>query len=105
MQKDEVILAKCSPELKAELVAFGERFGINESQLVRMAVQEYLDAHENADELKIRTRTAHVQTESPVGSLESALETGAAVSEDRARSAAARKARAAAKSKSAGAKA
>ena len=51
-------------------------------------------------------RSAHVRTESTpsVGSLESALETGAAVSADRERSSAQRKARAAAKSKGAGAK-
>lgn len=55
--KDPVIRARCSLELKERVRAYVKRYsrnGFKESDLVRLALEEYLKEHENQPDLTIQ---------------------------------------------------
>lgn len=57
MDFSEVVRAKCSPELKAELDEFAERFDEESSEIIRLAISTFLQANKDAMELQIPGRT------------------------------------------------
>lgn len=44
--KDAVIRARCSAQLKARVLEVAERLGLEEADIVRLAVTDYLNRHE-----------------------------------------------------------
>jgi len=52
--KDSVIRARCTAELKTRVVSFAERFGIEEADVLRLALDDYIARNEKADALEFK---------------------------------------------------
>lgn len=46
--KTAVIRARCTPELKARVLAYAERMGLEEADIIRIAVQDYINRADSA---------------------------------------------------------
>lgn len=55
--KGSVVRARCSVELKNRVIAFAERFGVDEADVIRFALDEYIETHKDAEQLTV-TRAA-----------------------------------------------
>lgn len=51
--KVSVVRARCTPELKKRVLDFAERFGIEEADVVRMALDDYVERNKDAEQLKV----------------------------------------------------
>ena len=52
--KDFVVRARCSAELKKRVTAFAERFGIEEADVIRMSLEDYIARNETAPALEFK---------------------------------------------------
>lgn len=52
--KGSVVRARCSVELKQRVIAFAERFGIEEADVIRMSLEDYIERNEAAPALEFK---------------------------------------------------
>lgn len=63
--KDFIVRARCSAELKKRVLAFAERFGIEEADVIRLSLDDYIARNETAPALEFK-RPAVVKTQQAI---------------------------------------
>lgn len=82
--KGSVVRARCSADLKSRVSKFASDFGTDEAEIIRMALEEYMDRNKDAESLSIvPPRPPTLKRVVPNRKLETASEAAIGVSQVR----------------------